>query len=217
MERGPFIRSLFASIALLALPVIACANVIPLGYLSYDVTVPGQSAQFDITNQTGPNSTPYPDQTWPVASSIPFTITSLTVNFNDGSTSTFGPSYFTLGPDGLSLFGNAFDISGSNPQPTGVTLAGTIPGSTFLLNDSSVWAPISPPALTDLTGAVNPSIFDATGPCSSGPPAGCLQDGDLVVIAAQAVAVPEPSTAALLLVVLTITGISRAIVKGGVA
>ena len=56
MERRPFIRFVFASIALLAFPVIACANVIPLGYLSYDVTVPGQSAQFDITNQTGPDN-----------------------------------------------------------------------------------------------------------------------------------------------------------------
>ena len=94
-----------------------------------------------------------------------------------------------------------------------MTLAGTIPGSTFLLNNLSVWAPIPPPALTDLTGVVNPSIFDPTGPCNSGPPAGCLQDGDVVVISTQAQAMPEPSTVALLLVMLTMTGILRRLSK----
>ena len=32
----------------------AQAAPIPLGYISYDVNIPGSFAQFDIVNQTGP-------------------------------------------------------------------------------------------------------------------------------------------------------------------
>lgn len=183
------------SIALLACSPLASAALIPLGYLSYDVTVPGLSSQFDITNQTGANSTPFPDSTWPVANPVSFAITSLTVDFSDGSTTVFGPSYFTLEPDGLSLFGNSLDISGSNPQPTEAILSGTIDNSTLRLNDGSKWTVTSPPTLVNLTGSGNPVLMDSTGICGSGPSLGCLQDGDLDIIsvAAQPVPVPEPA------------------------
>ncbi len=184
---------------LLGCSAIASADLIPLGYLSYDVTVPGVSAQFYITNQTGPNSTPFPDQTWPVATPVSFTIANLTVDFNDGSTMVFGPSYFTLGPDGLSLFGDSLDIGGSNPQPTEAILDGSINGSTFTLNDGSMWAVSPPSALVDSTGAGNPIIVDPSGSCSTGTPTGCLQDGDLAVIYAAAQQVPEPPSWTLLL------------------
>ena len=36
---------------------------IPLGDIQWDVTVPGSFGEFDIVNQTGPNSSP---PTWPV-------------------------------------------------------------------------------------------------------------------------------------------------------
>lgn len=126
--------SCLGSIALLACPAMASADMIPPGYLSYDQTAPGLSAQFDITNQTRPNSTAFPDTTWPVATPVSFAITSLIVDFNDGSMTMFGSSYFTVGPDGLSLFGNSLDISGSNPQPTAAILAGAINCSTFTLS-----------------------------------------------------------------------------------
>lgn len=187
------------SIALLACSRIASADLIPFGYLSYDVTVPGLSATFDITNQTGPNSTPFPDTTWPVVTAVSFRISSLTVDFNDGSTTVFGPSYFTLGPDGLSLFGSSLDISGSNPQPTEAVLAGTISNSQITLNDGSIWAVAPPFALANSTGAGNPVIVDPAGICSSGPSTGCLQDGDLAVIYVAAQPVPEPATWMLLL------------------
>ena len=188
------------SIAMFAWSAIASANEIPLGYLSYDVTVPGVSAEFDITNQTGPNSTPFPDSTWPVVTPVSFKITSLTVDFNNGSSTVFGPSYFTVGPDGLSLFGNTLDISGSSPQATEAILEGTINGSPITLNDGSVWT-VSPLALVNSTDTGNPLIVDSTGPCSTGTPTGCLQDGDLAVIYAAAQPVPEPSTWTLLLAV----------------
>lgn len=187
------------SIAILACSAIASADLIPFGYLSYDVTASGLSAAFDITNQTGPNSTAFPDSTWPVTTPVSFTITSLTVDFNDGSATMFGPSYFTLGPDGLSLFGNALDISGSNPQPTEAILEGTINGSPITLNDGSIWAVAPPFALVNSARTGNPVIVDPIGLCNSGPATGCLQDGDLAVIYAAAQPVPEPTTWVLVL------------------
>jgi hypothetical protein len=186
------------SIALLACSAIASADLIPLGYLSYDETVPGLSAQFDITNQTGSNFTLFPDTTWPVATPVSLTVTSLTVDFNDGSNTVFGPSYFTLGPDGLSLFGNSLDITGSNPQPTEALLEGSINRSAITLNDGSMWA-VTPLALANSAGTGNPVIVDPTGPCSTGPATGCLLDGDLAVIYVAVQPVPEPATWMLLL------------------
>jgi hypothetical protein len=185
------------SIALLACSLIASADpadLIPLGYLSYDVTVPGASAVFDITNQTGPNSTPFPDPTWPVVTPVSFHISGLTVDFNDGSSTVFGPSYFTLAPDGLSLNGSSIDISGGNPQPTQAVLAGTINKSQITLNDGSIWAVVPPFALANSTGTGNPQLVHPAGGCISGPPTGCLQDGDFAVVYVAANPVPEPVT-----------------------
>src|SRR5215472_2228103 len=75
----------------------AQATPIPLGFISWDVTVPGSFGQFDIVNQTGPNSSP---PTWPVSTEVQFNSLSLVVDFSDGSTTTFDSSYFTLNPDG---------------------------------------------------------------------------------------------------------------------
>jgi len=203
--RGPavkrmFLRALLGPLALASFCAVASADMIPLGYLSYDVTVPGTTAEFDITNQTGPNSTLLPDSTWPVATPVPFTITSLTVDFNNGSSMVFGPASFTLGADGLSWFGSSLDISGTNPQPTDATLVGTFDGSTITLNDGTFWTE-SPLSFATSTGAGDPEIADPSGPCSTGIALGCLQDGDLAVIYATATApapVPEPATWTLL-------------------
>lgn len=77
----------------------AQATPIPLGDIQWDVTIPGDFGEFDIVNQTGPNSSP---PTWPVSTEVQFNTLSLTVNFSDGSTQVFGPSYFTLNIDGES-------------------------------------------------------------------------------------------------------------------
>jgi hypothetical protein len=81
---------LLGALAFLAFSAAASANQIPFGYLSYDITNPRRSALFDITNQTGPNSTKSPDSTWAVATSVQFEITSLTVDFNNGSSTSGG-------------------------------------------------------------------------------------------------------------------------------
>ena len=93
------------------------AAPIPLGYISWDVNIPGSFGQFDIVNQTGPNSTYPPDTTFPVTNTVLFSDLSLTVHFTDGTTSVFGPSYFTLNADGESLDGSPIAIGGSLPLP----------------------------------------------------------------------------------------------------
>jgi hypothetical protein len=204
------------SLALLACSLVASADptdLIPVGYLSYDVIVPGASAEFDITNQTGPNSSL--DGTWPVVSPVSFNISSLTVDFSDGSSTVFGPSHFTVGPDGLSLFGPGVDISGSNPQPTEAVLAGTVSHRFFTLYDGSIWVTRPPFALANSTGTGNPLLVHPAGSCS-GPSTGCLQDGDLAVIyVAASPAVPEPVAwePAIWMLLLTGTLASRAIRK----
>ena len=44
----------------------AFGALIPIGYISWDVHAPGSAGSFDISNQTGPNSSAFPDPTWPV-------------------------------------------------------------------------------------------------------------------------------------------------------
>jgi hypothetical protein len=174
-----------APLALLSLS--ASAASIPVGYISFDVTIPTGTAAFDISNQTGPNSSLFPDPTWPIASSEHFDSTAftLTVHFNDGSTTIFGPSYFTLAADLLSFDGGTIPIGGSIPQPTSATLTGTFLDTTITLNDGSV--------VTILPG------FTATILPSSGL---VLQDSDLAIINATSVTVsgvPEPGTLPLML------------------
>ena len=74
-ERVRIIRRLHRMLVLLAtlcvFSAIASADMLlPVGYVSYDVTVPPNSARFDITNNTGANFTPFPDSTWPVATVV---------------------------------------------------------------------------------------------------------------------------------------------------
>src|SRR5262249_405491 len=66
------------------------------GFLSWDVNFPGNSGQFDIVNQTGPNSSSFPDTTFPISNSLNLSGLSLVVHFSNGSTVTEPGSYFTL-------------------------------------------------------------------------------------------------------------------------
>jgi hypothetical protein len=101
----------------------------------------------------------------------------LTVHFTNGTTSVFGPSYFTLAADGLSFDGMPILIGGTHPQPTDAILTGSFSPTTVTLFDTS-------------TVKIAPT-FSASIPFR----AGGLSDGDLGIIAATPVpAVPEPST-----------------------
>ena len=77
----------------------AFASQIPVGYVSWDVTFPGEAGQFDITNLSGPNAGP---PTFPITTTVNLSNLNLVVDFVGGSSATYGPSsgYFSLSPDG---------------------------------------------------------------------------------------------------------------------
>jgi hypothetical protein len=167
----------------MVLAIMAFADEIPIGFISYDVNIPGSVATFDITNQTGPNASVLPDMTFPVTTPVHLSDLALTVDFSDGSASHFGPSYFTLGLDGLSFDGGTIPIGGANPQPNKAILSGTFSATTITLNDGS-------------TETIDMS-FSATILPSSPPN---LADGDLALINASTTTtvVPEPNFGKLL-------------------
>jgi hypothetical protein len=162
--RGKVLSALALSLAGVLVVPAAFASSIPVGYVSYDVTGTGV-AQFDINNETGVNSSG--DATFPVTTSVSLSSLSLDVHFASGPDEIFGPSYFTLSPDGISWMGTA--LSTGIGQPSGLdgaisaTLTGDFSTTSFTLFDSS-------------TDTVN-SAFSATITDPSG-----LSDGDLAVI-----------------------------------
>jgi hypothetical protein len=150
----------------------AQAAPIPLGFISWDVTVPGSFGQFDITNQTGPNSSP---PTFPVLTEVQFNSLSLVVDFSDGSTTTFGSSYFTLNPDGESLDGSPIAIGGVSPKPTSAILTGDLAPTTIDVSGTSTTVA---------------SSFDTATILPSSPPN--LADGDFAIINAEPGVAPPP-------------------------
>jgi hypothetical protein len=173
--RHAFTRALLFVAVIGLLAGAASADSIPVGIFSFDVTGLN-TLQFDITNQTGPNSSPFPDTTFPVTSSVFLSSLSMTVNFANGTTQTFGSSYFTLGPDGLSFSGNPLSTLNAI---TSATLTGKFSTTTFNLNNGT--------SVTVLQG-FTVTITDSTG--------GPLQDGDFGIINATTgtSTTPEPET-----------------------
>ena len=173
-------RVLFVFLAVSLFTAAASANTIPVGFVSYDATDPTSGlAQFDITNQTGPNSSVFPDTTWPVTNSINLSSLSLTVNFVSGPPQTFGSGFFALEPDGLSFIGP--DVSGAVAS---AVMTGTFSTTTFSLKNGS--------SVTVLPG-FSATITDPTG---------TLQDQDFAIIDAKTTTVPEPGSWILLGIVL---------------
>lgn len=115
-------RRICVCLAMMLAPAFAAlADQYNVGAITYDVTGTG-TAEFDITNLTGPNALP-PD--FPIDSSVNLSSLSLTVHFSDGSTVVEPSSYFSLALDGLSWNGSSIGIGGVNPQPTSATLTGS--------------------------------------------------------------------------------------------
>lgn len=159
----------------------AVAGQVPIGYISWDVSFPGNAGQFDITNLTGPNSAP-PE--FPITTSLNLSNLSLSVDFVGGGTEVFGSTSFTLSSDGLSFDGTAIPIGGTNPEPLDATLTGTF-------NPTS----ISDPGPDSVTGTFSTFFSDSTDPNDN--TNGFLVDGDLGIIYATEVtssATPEPGT-----------------------
>jgi len=174
-------RVAFAGAFLAIFSLSAWAGEVAVGYMSWDVDFPGNAGQFDVTNNTGANSTPYPDPTFPIASTLLFDQTSLnlSVDFTAGPSASYGPgTYFSTDLDGQSLDGTAIPIGGTNPEPIDATLTGNFLSTSITLNDGST--------ATILPGfSVTVSDTDPN-----------LVDGDLAVIYATIApsGVPEPST-----------------------
>lgn len=141
------------------------ADAIPIGYVSWDVTFPGNAGQFDVVNQTGPNASIFPDTTFPVTTTVALSNLSLLVDFSDGSATTYGSPYFTQNADGISFDGSPIPIGGNNAQPTEAILTGSFSPLTITLNDGS-----TDTILDSFTATILPSS----------PPT--LADGDLAVI-----------------------------------
>ena len=113
----------------------ALASTIALGYISWDVNIPGSVGKFDIANFSGINSSS-PD--WLITTPLGLSSLSLTVHFAGGGTTVFGASYFTLSLDGLSFNGGDIAIGGANPLPTDATLTGAF--STTAINVTGMGA-----------------------------------------------------------------------------
>jgi len=172
---------------------VLSAEMIPAGSIAWDVTIPGTAGEFDIVNQTGPNASIFPDTTFPISTTLNLSSLSLIVDFSDGSTTTFGPSYFTASLDGISFDGGVIPIGGASPLPIDATLTGDFSTTSITLNDGS-------------TETILPS-FSATILASSPPD---LSDGDMAIIYAttpRGGVVPEPATVSWMLLGLFFVGL----------
>lgn len=176
MGKGLIRRPIAAAAVALATSLAwsaAQAAPIPLGDIQWDVTVPGSFGQFDIVNETGLNSSP-PD--FPVDTPVQFASLGLVVHFSDGTTESFGQSYFTLDPVSGSLDGSPIAIGGVSPQPTSAILTGQLT-----------------PTLIDVNGTPTTvdSSFDTATILPSMPPN--LSDGDFAIINAEPASVTVPA------------------------
>lgn len=112
----------------------AQGTAIPIGFISWDVNLPGSIGEFDIVNETGPNGSIFPETTFPVTTAVHLSSVSLLVNFSNSTSATFGPLYFTLDADGLSFRGAPIPIGGTDPVPVSATLTGTLSPVSVSLN-----------------------------------------------------------------------------------
>jgi len=153
------------------------AATLPVGFVIWDVPFPGNAGSFDISNQTGPNASVFPDTTFPITTELSLSGLSLSVNFSDGSSKVFGSSYFTLSADGESFNGNSIAIGGTNPLPTMATLTGTLSPLLVTLNSGGTQS---------IDSSFSSTILPSTGKT--------LSDADLAIIYASpgGAVVPEP-------------------------
>ncbi len=125
-----------------------------VGALFFDLNAPG--ASLDILNITGVNSGfgLSPD-THPITSEVDLTGLSLLVTFKDGTSSTFGSSYFALSSDAISFDGTGESsfIASRNPAISAL-LTGDFVESTITLDDGST---------VNINSAFSTTLSDAAG------------------------------------------------------
>jgi len=168
----------------LSLPASVFASSYAVGVLSLDPsagTIPGPG-QLDILNATGAGSAP-PD--FPVTTTLTFGITSVLLDFSDGSTVTLTAADFASDGFGGFAGNNSFNTpgSGSGPFFTEAILTGTV---------SPTSATVSGVGPVTLSGSMTADLTDSSG--------GDLQLGDSAVIFASTgtATAPEPGTLLLL-------------------
>ncbi|HEY4382122.1 MAG TPA: PEP-CTERM sorting domain-containing protein [Acidobacteriaceae bacterium] len=177
-------RRVFCLLAILFLGVATTPSAFAdenIGYISYDLTTPPGTAQFDIVNLTGANELGSP---FNVLTAVNLSNLSLDVKFASGPDEIFGSSYFTLNADGLSFDGTAKSTGAANP----IGFNGAI--SAILTGDFSATTLLLDPSGTD---TVNASFITTLTGSGVG---GALEDGDFAVIVATTgtSGPPPPST-----------------------
>ena len=139
----------------------------------------------------------YLDPNFPILTQLGLTGLSLQVDFDNGTSQTFGSSYFTLGSDGESFNGGIIPIGGTNPKPKDATLTGTF--STTSINVNGV-GPVTINSSFSVTFSDSPNLVD----------------GDFGLITATtgtAASVPEPGAWTLLATCLLGVAITRPSVR----
>lgn len=174
--------------------VHACfADTINLGFVQF-IMGSDTTAGFNVLNETGPNSAPFPDTSFPVVTPVSFLNLTLVVNFANGTTESFLPAsgYFSLAGDNLSFMGQQRTDFFANPISS-ATLSGMV-GATDLVLNSGFVVGIGP--------AFSSSITD---------PLGSLVDGDFSLITgATAISeVPEPGMIGLVAIGMAALGVHR--------
>ena len=112
------------------------ADTINIGFLVLVPTSPptAQSEQFVIGNETGINSSPFPDMSFPVTTPVPLSNLMLMVNFANNTAQTF--TNFALASDNLSVIGQ--DLFNLTATPIGsAILTGMFDTTSLTLNDGS--------------------------------------------------------------------------------
>jgi hypothetical protein len=164
-------------LAAILLAPTAFASSVPIGYISLDTTG-ANIAAFDIVNETGGNSSVFPDTTFPVTTSVSLSNLNLDIKYSSAPDLVFGPAsgYFVLSLDGISFDGtplsetvdqNSNGIFGA----VSATLTGNLSTTHLTLNDGSS-VNINPHfsvKLTDGSGFLVPDndvavIYGSSGP-----------------------------------------------------
>ena len=133
-------RVLFALAVGAFIPTHQCfAQTTNLGFITF-VPGPAGTATFNISNNTGPNTSTFPDTSFPVVTPVAFTGLTLIVNFADGTA-------------------EEFDSYNGEPEPDFATkpissaiLLGTV-GSTILQLNDRTSAMVGPNLLAIITAA----------------------------------------------------------------
>jgi hypothetical protein len=188
----PFPKVLILLFVMSCCAMLANADLIPVGELTFDASTPTALAAFDITNLTGGNALP-PD--FPITTQLTITVTSLVADLQGGGTLTLsGNDFIVVDPQG--------DV---NCTVTGDAGSGGCDLSAYNLVSATITGTLSPvsglaglPAgVTGIKGSFTTTITPNPGcPSSTTLTPGC----DIAVI--DAVTVPEPATWTLLCIVL---------------